>query len=409
MVRKDLSISLKGVSKIYSKRESNTTALKDVSIDFKKGSRVGITGKNGSGKSTLLKIIGGIIKPTQGSIKVQGSLMSITDLTGNFINELTGNENAKVWYSLNKENIYNQKAFLQGVEEYAELGIFFNQPVKNFSSGMLLRLGFACFAKTDADILLLDEVISTGDIYFQKKIADFFEQKINENKTILMVSHSPTELSKFCDQCIILESGSIEREGNIEDVLGYYVTTAAKKNSENNFNHPFSMQTQSVLKLEFRNVENNFILIDSFSVLASPPFTKETPLLFDIKLYKKHPGFSLIPAIYIYDYLNESVLALAPEGVAEEFQKFDDIVNYVGYLNIQCIMPSGLLSPGIYTAELRLGKNVKSTNLYNEELLLLEEKLRFRIDKGKTIDYFGGTQRFCVQPQTQWRVENLNN
>ncbi|HCL02827.1 MAG TPA: teichoic acid ABC transporter ATP-binding protein [Lachnoclostridium phytofermentans] len=197
-------------------------ALKEVSFQIKKGQRVGILGLNGAGKSTLLKVIAGVLKATEGSVTKYGSIVPLLELGAGFDKEYTGAENIYLYGAV----LGYPKSFIKEkfdeIVEFSELGDFINVPLKNYSSGMKSRLGFAIATVVEPDILILDEVLSVGDAKFrkksEKKIKDMFDKQI----TVLFVSHSLAQVRSICDRAIIIEKGRIVAQGDSETVCNLY-------------------------------------------------------------------------------------------------------------------------------------------------------------------------------------------
>lgn len=197
-------------------------ALKDVCFNVKKGEVVGIIGRNGSGKSTLLKVIAGILKPYEGSIKCGGIIAPMLELGSGFDYDLTGRENV----FLNGAILGYGKKFLQNkfdeILEFSELGDFINVPIRNYSSGMMMRLAFSIATLVNPDILIVDEILAVGDTAFQEKCQERMTQMMSGGTTVLIVSHSIQQIRELCSRVIWLESGKIKMIGETEEVCGKY-------------------------------------------------------------------------------------------------------------------------------------------------------------------------------------------
>lgn len=186
---------------------SDFYALTEINFKVKKGETVGIIGTNGSGKSTLLKIITGVLKPTQGSVLVQGKISALLELGAGFNQEYTGMENI---YLNGRMMGYTRKEMedrIQAIVDFAEIGEFINQPVKTYSSGMFARLAFAVAINVEPDILIVDEALSVGDLFFQNKCFRKFEELKKKNVTILFVSHDISSVRQMCSQVLWIEKG----------------------------------------------------------------------------------------------------------------------------------------------------------------------------------------------------------
>ena len=197
-------------------------ALKDVSFSVEKGDRVGILGLNGAGKSTLLKVVAGVFKPTEGTVKKVGKVAPLIELGAGFENEYTGAENI----FLNGALLGYSKEFIKEkydeIIEFSELGEFIDVPVKNYSSGMRARLGFSIATTVSPEILILDEVLSVGDAKFRKKSEKKIMDMFDEGVTVLFVSHSLEQVRRLCNKAMILDHGKLISYGDIDEIAEQY-------------------------------------------------------------------------------------------------------------------------------------------------------------------------------------------
>lgn len=197
-------------------------ALKNVSFEVEKGDKIGILGLNGAGKSTLLKLIAGVIKPTEGEIKVKGRVVPLLRIGAGFHPDYTGRENI----FLNGAMLGFPKKFLEDkmeeIIEFSELEDFIDVPIKNYSSGMYSRLAFSIATTVEPQILILDEVLSVGDAKFQKKSQERMNSIINKDVTMLFVSHGIYQVKKMCNKAIWLEKGKVVMQGPVDEVCDMY-------------------------------------------------------------------------------------------------------------------------------------------------------------------------------------------
>lgn len=197
-------------------------ALNDISISIKKGESVGLVGANGSGKSTLLKIIAGVLKPTKGSVRCNGSIAPLIELGAGFDHELTARENI----FLNGALLGYPKKFLvekfDEIIEFAELEEFVDVPIKNYSSGMFARLGFSIATISKPDILIIDEILSVGDYRFQKKCEERIGKLMEGDTTVLFVSHDIEQVKRICNRAVVLKNGNLLFDGKVEDACQVY-------------------------------------------------------------------------------------------------------------------------------------------------------------------------------------------
>jgi ABC-type polysaccharide/polyol phosphate transport system ATPase subunit len=212
--------------------EETFEALKHVSFEVPKGCTYGVVGRNGSGKSTTLKLVAGITKPTDGQVHVRGRISALIELGAGFHPEISGRENVfinGIMLGLSKREI--QRRFDE-IVEFAELQDFIDAPVKTYSSGMYMRLGFAVAIHVDPDVLLVDEVLAVGDEGFTHKCLDKFGEFKRRGKTILLVTHSLGLVERFCDEAVWLDSGEKKAEGDPKRVVGIYVTDVARQEEQ---------------------------------------------------------------------------------------------------------------------------------------------------------------------------------
>ncbi len=204
-------------------------ALRDVSLDLPRGRMVGIVGSNGSGKSTLLKLVGGILKPTAGSIRVSGRVSALIELGAGFHPEFTGRENVYVngiLLGLSRAEIRER---FDEIVAFAGLAAFIDNPVKTYSSGMYMRLGFAIAVTVDPDILLIDEVLAVGDEAFQHKCVGKIQEFKARGKTILLVSHDLGGIERLCDEAVWLHEGRLAAQGGTRQIIDRYLNQVASE------------------------------------------------------------------------------------------------------------------------------------------------------------------------------------
>lgn len=235
----DIAIKVENVSKVYKlydkpidrlKESLNPSkvyhkdhyALNNISFEIKKGETVGIVGTNGSGKSTLLKMITGVLTPTSGSIQVNGKISALLELGAGFNPEYTGIENIYLNGTMMGYTREQMDERIQPIIDFADIGEFINQPVKTYSSGMFARLAFAVAINVEPDILIVDEALSVGDVFFQAKCYRKFNDFKDSGRTILFVSHDMGSIIKYCDRTILINKGEFIDFGNSSDMVDIY-------------------------------------------------------------------------------------------------------------------------------------------------------------------------------------------
>lgn len=197
-------------------------ALQDVNLEVRQGDTLGILGLNGSGKSTLLQIICSILKPTRGMVEVHGRISALLELGVGFNPQLTGQENVELFCILSGLSEKEIADCLPAIEQFADIGQFFEQPVQNYSSGMFIRLAFAAAIHVDPDILVLDEVLAVGDARFQHKCFAKFREFQEQGKTILLVTHNPDTVARHCTRAIVLDQGRIVVDADPNRAISHY-------------------------------------------------------------------------------------------------------------------------------------------------------------------------------------------
>ena len=309
----NIAISLKNVSKYYklynnpkdrlkeALSRSNKSyhkkfyATKNLNLEIKKSEILGIVGKNGSGKSTLLKLITGVLKPDEGSVKVNGKISALLELGSGFNPEFTGMQNIFFYGTILGFTKEEMKEKLNDILAFADIGDFINQPLKTYSSGMKSRLGFAVAVHIDPEILILDEVLAVGDVLFRRKCYAKMEEFFKGGKTIIYVSHDANSVKELCSRAIFLESGNIILDADAKTVSTYYEKSLfAKDKNKNKIREEIreltiEKQITSVEKIKNKYTESNREITSSQAqVLPSknkayfiPDFTPMSTVVYD--------------------------------------------------------------------------------------------------------------------------------
>ncbi|WP_444904971.1 ABC transporter ATP-binding protein [Microbulbifer sp. CnH-101-E] len=222
------AISLKNVRVTYrsgipfTRETSVYSPLKDISFELYQGDSLGVLGRNGAGKSTLLRLLNGIIKPDSGKVINHGHKTALLSLTVGYDQNLSGRQNAVIsgmMMGLKKHFIVSK---LDKINDFAELGDFFDQPIKNYSTGMKQRLGMAVAIHLKTDVLLIDEILAVGDSKFRKKSEAVMRDKITSGDTVVLVSHSAETIKRLCNKALWIENGIVAQYGNSKDVVTAY-------------------------------------------------------------------------------------------------------------------------------------------------------------------------------------------
>ncbi len=263
--------------KVYS-REFN--ALDDVSFDVNKGDILGILGKNGSGKSTLLKIITGVLNPTSGNIVKQGRISSILELGAGFNMEYTGIQNIFLNGTILGYTEAVIKSKLEDIISFADIGEFIHQPVKTYSSGMFARLAFSVAINVDPDILIVDEALAVGDLDFQLKCMDKFNEFRDRGKTILYVSHDINSIKRYCNHCIWLRDGKLESVGGTDTVTDKYLDYLKRKEAEEKVG-------SYVVSSDLGEINQIEILDSKYNTIEAMNYGEQVIIKLDFSIYKE--------------------------------------------------------------------------------------------------------------------------
>jgi ABC-2 type transport system ATP-binding protein len=238
-------------------------ALNDISFEIKKGEFFGIVGRNGSGKSTLLKLLAGIYTPTTGQVHVRGSLTPFIELGVGFNPELTGRENVYLNGALLGFNRSEMNSMYHEIVAFAELKKFMDQKLKNYSSGMQVRLAFSIAVQARSDILLIDEVLAVGDADFQRKCYSYFKQLKKDKRTAVFISHDMSAVKEFCERGILIDNGKLVKEGTALEVADSYSEMFTSAHNVTTKIIPQHSGTgEAIVAYAKSNIKDNYIIIN---------------------------------------------------------------------------------------------------------------------------------------------------
>lgn len=378
MENSDIAISIKNVSKQFmlphekksslksiftgllnpSGKSTKQQALKDISFDIKKGEFFGIVGRNGSGKSTLLKIIAGIYQPTKGSVQVNGKLVPFIELGVGFNPELSGRENVYLNGAILGFSTKQIDANYKKIVEFAELEQHMDAKLKNYSSGMQVRLAFACATMANADILLIDEVLAVGDADFQRKCFDYFKNLKKQGTTVILVTHDMSAVVEYCDKTALIDGSKVDLVGSPEKISEMYTKLFNENITDKKEEHSKNENRWGNNAIKFLNkpsidINNDFINIKATASieehLNNPVFgvsiensagqvivgTNSKILKLKYGIFKKGETIDInwsIPNILSSGRYNITIAAHSPDGVTvydrwNHFQHLDVINN----------------------------------------------------------------------------------
>lgn len=300
--------------------------LKDFDFEVEKGDFFGIVGRNGSGKSTLLKIISQIYVPEKGKVTVNGKLVSFIELGVGFNPELTGRENVYMNGAMLGFSTQEIDEMYDEIVDFAELHEFMNQKLKNYSSGMQVRLAFSVAIKARGDVLVLDEVLAVGDEAFQRKCNDYFLERKKSGLTTILVTHDMNAVKKYCNKAVLIEDGLIKVAGNVDKVANQY--------SLDNLKRLKAAQEESTEEVE------EFVSDLKVNLLSPVQTTPEQPIKFEVSYnvkedIKTYVAFSLTDAdrnIWIY---NDNSMDYLTEGQGEKRAVYECKLDQVNNLKLK--------------------------------------------------------------------------
>ncbi len=273
-------------------------ALNDVSFEIKKGETVGIIGKNGAGKSTLLKIITGVLTPTSGEVKVDGKIASLLELGAGFNPEMTGLENIYLNGTIMGFTKEEMDSKVDAILEFADIGEFVYQPVKMYSSGMFARLAFAVAINVEPDILIIDEALSVGDMHFQLKCMEKFNEFRESGRTILFVTHDISSVKRFCTYTMWINNGELQSIGDTDYITDRYIDFLKMKEK---IDDPKDSQV----------LNNNIAEIKKISILKDEHLVKDMHYLDCIDVVVQYEVYD--------DTIKEPVLGIAIHSIDNQY------------------------------------------------------------------------------------------
>lgn len=375
-----LLLACNDLEKRYRMRGQSETlqVLKKVSFNLYEGDRLGLVGLNGSGKSTLLKIISGITRPDAGTVSIYKSVQNLSGFDSMLHTDMTGRQN--IGFQLGLMNFTKQQitTATDEIAEFSGLGKFIEEPVKNYSSGMMLRLSFSILKQIKPEILLLDEVLSAGDITFKEKVDALMLDYFKNVSGIIMASHQFIEISQYCNKCLVLNKGQVDFFGSVQEALNLYV-------SHN--------KTKTILP-----VENDVIRFDNIQFAShDASFFYSDPVQFSFSFVKKTDTRADVVLYVDTDLVN--VLTDCPLYQPRQHIEYEISGNY----RLSVTIPAKLLNAGKYHIKLVFGDGEK-------DIMTLTDLASFTIqpdqwEKGKL---WNRNPTHAVRPALQWDVTKIN-
>lgn len=357
-------------------------ALKNVSFEIKRGEVVGIIGSNGAGKSTLLKILSRITHPTEGRIWLRGRVSSLLEVGTGFHPELTGRENVYLNGTILGMTRAEIDRKFNEIVEFSGIEKFIDTPVKRYSSGMRVRLAFSVAAHLDPEILLIDEVLSVGDISFQKKCLGKMDEVVKTGRTILFVSHDMTSISLLCKKAIFLKEGEIKEMGDVREVIGAYYDDNSRKRDLVKWDME-SAPGNEIAKLLFAGLDHggktSFDLIEEIKIRLIFVVNEEGARINPVLTIKNRAGLTVFSTS---NYEN-------PQWGRKEYEK--------GTYAARCVIPPHILNEGDYFVKVSL------IHQSREPAVAIDDAIHFSVyDSGCTRGDYVGEWVGIVRPRCRW-------
>lgn len=357
-------------------------ALKDVNFEVQQGDRLGIVGHNGAGKSTLLKILSRITDPTEGKIKVTGRVASLLEVGTGFHPELTGRENIFLNGAILGMKRHEIRKSFDAIVDFAGIEKFLDTPVKRYSSGMYVRLGFAIAAHLEPEILIIDEVLAVGDADFQKKCLGKMRDVSESGRTLLFVSHNLTAIQSLCNKSLYFEKGRLVEHGETSQIVSSYLSKVSYKQ----------------LERSWENIEdapgNDQVRVKSFKIVPDliddlTHIDVRTPFQICFEFWNMEEGARLNLSLHLYTFTGECIFNIGTP--AQQFAK--------GLVTGTCSIPGNFLNDGSYVLSMMIVKDTSSV-VYN-----MEEAISFDIqDYRENVSWYGKWPGY-IRPQLDFSIQ----
>lgn len=359
-------------------------ALKDVSFKIEQGDRVGIIGSNGAGKSTMLKILSRITEPTQGKITIKGRVASLLEVGTGFHPELSGRENIFLNGSILGMKREEIKQHFDAIVDFAGVEKFLDTPVKRYSSGMYVRLGFAISAHLEPEILIVDEVLAVGDAEFQRKCLGKMKDASTSGRTILFVSHNLTAVQGLCNKAMYMQKGRLLEMGETNQVLATYLSHVQKTALESWWNTSEEAPGNDKVRLKRVKLEPQFVGNQKF-------IDVRTAFRIHIEFWNFLENTNLNISLHLNSLTGECIFNIGTPSLT--FEK--------GVVYANCEIPADFMNDGSYAISLMIVKD-KSTVMYN-----FEEVLIFEIEDYREETSWYGKWPGYVRPKIDFSITQL--
>lgn len=379
--------------KIYSDGTPRSVwAISNISLNVYDGDRLGIIGLNGSGKTTLMKIIGGAIKPTSGRVMLSDKPVMLSHFDSLLHPDLTGVENVKLQLRLTGITPVNYKVCLEEIASFSELGQFLYQPVKKYSSGMMLRLSFSILKVITPSILLMDEVLSAGDIVFQQKMEELMKKHFASCRSVIMASHNLQEIASFCNRVIMLEKGKIIKEGSPDELIQDYLISGTQAKIEHVFSREAVWINQESVKQQGPICLIRVGLFHAEQGHVPMRIDNATPLNWQVEFtHNYHHKVKLALDLHTIDQI--LLITTSPNAMQEYIDGFS-----AGKVSCTALLPSRVLNTGIYSISL---------SFFDEEnklIALFSRVCFFKITSDDSTATPESKSKGLIRPPVIWKV-----
>ena len=359
-------------------------ALKDVNFRVEQGDRVGIVGHNGAGKSTLLKILSRITQPTTGQVSIKGRIASLLEVGTGFHPELTGRENIYLNGAVLGMTTQEIKKSFDAIVDFAGVERFLDTPVKRYSSGMYVRLGFAIAAHLEPEVLIVDEVLAVGDAEFQKKSLGKMRDVSESGRTLLFVSHNLTAVQSLCNKAFYFERGQLLEQGDTTQIVGTYLSRVSKKSMVHEWPEPSKAPGTDQVRMKSLKLIPDYL--DGLTHIDV-----RTNIRLTCELWNYEDNATLNLSMHLYAYTGECIFNIGTK--ARSFAK--------GIVEAVCEIPGNFLNDGSYVISLMVVKNT------SEVLFNLEEAITFDIqDYREGVTWYGKWPGY-IRPQLNFSISQI--
>lgn len=417
------AIRLVGLSKRFAKgirgRQEAVFALRNLTLEIVPGETVALVGSNGSGKSTLLSVLSGIMRPSEGAAHINGTVVSILDVGGNFLPDLTGAQNAKMFLTMNGMDEQSAIQLLDDIRSFSELGYQFDRPLKVYSSGMYLRLAFSAAFFLEADVYLIDEVINVGDQAFRLKTDLFFKKLRESGKTVLIATHDANAVLGMCSRCLWLEKGQLLIDDRPSKVIIEYTKFQELRFRKSIERTDLEVYDDVIMPLEgedflYHHFEGEAYRSEDLRLLAiaitgvqRPYIYRQDSIEVSILIEKLCIG-ALAPQIKLRNEFNQPVLFCVSVQEKQGALLISKSEGGVGKTEFKCVVPANWLSSGRYFLSLSFGKNVDLDQpLYNQRAYKLPNELCFHV-RSREQEFISDPVHYSFNPELRWEISSLD-